>query len=102
MKIGITCYPSYGGSGVVATELGKELASRGHDVHFISYALPIRLTMTDHIYFHEVEVRVYSLFEYPPYDLVLVTKLAEFMTRFILDFQHVHYVISYSSSADSA
>ena len=56
MKIGITCYPTYGGSGVVATELGKELAAHGHDVHFISYALPIRLTMTDHIYFHEVEV----------------------------------------------
>jgi hypothetical protein len=54
MKIGITCYPTYGGSGVVATELGKELAGRGHDVHFISYALPIRLTMKDHVYFHEV------------------------------------------------
>src|SRR5436853_481178 len=85
MKIGITCYPTYGGSGVVATELGKELANRGHDVHFISYALPIRLTMKDRVYFHEVEVLTYPLFEYPPYDLVLATKMAEVMTRFDLD-----------------
>jgi len=99
MKIGITCYPTYGGSGVVATELGKELASRGHDVHFISYALPIRLTMDDHIYFHEVEVISYPLFEYPPYDLVLATKMAEVMTRFDLDILHVHYAIPHSISA---
>jgi N-acetyl-alpha-D-glucosaminyl L-malate synthase BshA len=99
MKIGITCYPTYGGSGVVGTELGKELASRGHDVHFISYALPIRLTMTDHIYFHEVEVLSYPLFEYPPYDLVLATKMAEVMTRFELDILHVHYAIPHSISA---
>jgi N-acetyl-alpha-D-glucosaminyl L-malate synthase BshA len=99
MKIGITCYPTYGGSGVVATELGKELAVRGHDVHFISYALPIRLTMTDHIYFHEVEVLSYPLFEYPPYDLVLATKMAEVMTRFDLDILHVHYAIPHSISA---
>ncbi len=99
MKIGITCYPTYGGSGVVATELGKELASRGHDVHFISYALPIRLTMTDHIYFHEVEVLSYPLFEYPPYDLVLATKMAEVMARFDLDILHVHYAIPHSISA---
>ena len=99
MKIGITCYPTYGGSGVVATELGKELAARGHDVHFISYALPIRLTMTDHIYFHEVEVLSYPLFEYPPYDLVLATKMAEVMTRFELDILHVHYAIPHSISA---
>jgi len=99
MKIGITCYPTYGGSGVVATELGKELALRGHDVHFISYALPIRLTMTDRIYFHEVEVLTYPLFEYPPYDLVLATKMAEVMTRFDLDILHVHYAIPHSISA---
>ena len=99
MKIGITCYPTYGGSGVVATELGKELAVRGHDVHFISYALPIRLTMTDHVYFHEVEVLSYPLFEYPPYDLVLATKMAEVMTRFDLDILHVHYAIPHSISA---
>jgi N-acetyl-alpha-D-glucosaminyl L-malate synthase BshA len=99
MKIGITCYPTYGGSGVVATELGKELAARGNDVHFISYALPIRLTMTEHIYFHEVEVLSYPLFEYPPYDLVLATKMAEVMTRFDLDILHVHYAIPHSISA---
>jgi N-acetyl-alpha-D-glucosaminyl L-malate synthase BshA len=99
MKIGITCYPTYGGSGVVATELGKELASRGHDVHFISYALPIRLTMTDRVHFHEVEVLSYPLFEYPPYDLVLATKMAEVMARFDLDILHVHYAIPHSISA---
>lgn len=99
MRIGITCYPTYGGSGVVATELGKELASRGHEVHFISYALPIRLTMTDRIYFHEVEVLSYPLFEYPPYDLVLATKMAEVTTRHDLDILHVHYAIPHSISA---
>jgi L-malate glycosyltransferase len=99
LKIGITCYPTYGGSGVVATELGKELAIRGHDVHFISYALPIRLTVTDRIYFHEVEVLSYPLFEYPPYDLVLATKMAEVTARYNLDILHVHYAIPHSISA---
>ena len=99
MKIGITCYPTYGGSGVVATELGKELAVRGHDVHFISYALPIRLTVTDRITFHEVEVLSYPLFEYPPYDLVLATKMAEVISRYNLDVLHVHYAIPHSISA---
>jgi len=99
MKIGITCYPTYGGSGVVATELGKELAARGHDVHFISYAFPIRLTLSERIYFHEVEVRTYPLFEYPPYDLVLATKMAEVITRYDLDILHVHYAIPHSISA---
>src|SRR5438067_8965146 len=99
MTIGVTSYPTYGGSGVVATELGKGLAKRGHDVHFISYALPIRLTMKDHVYFHEVEVLTYPLFEYPPYDLVLATKMAEVMTRFDLDILHVHYAIPHSISA---
>src|SRR5688572_14548159 len=99
MKIGITCYPTYGGSGVVATELGKELAARNHDVHFISYALPIRLTTTERIFFHEVEVLTYPLFEYPPYDLVLATKMAEVMTRYELDLLHVHYAIPHSISA---
>lgn len=99
MKIGITCYPTYGGSGVVATELGKELAIRGNDVHFISYAFPIRLTLNERIYFHEVEVRTYPLFEYPPYDLVLATKMAEVITRYDLDILHVHYAIPHSISA---
>ena len=99
MRIGITCYPTYGGSGVVATELGKELAGRGCDVHFISYALPMRLTVTDRIYFHEVEVLSYPLFEYPPYDLVLATKMAEVTARYSLDILHVHYAIPHSISA---
>jgi N-acetyl-alpha-D-glucosaminyl L-malate synthase BshA len=99
LRIGITCYPTYGGSGVVATELGKELAIRGNDVHFISYALPIRLTVTDRIYFHEVEVLSYPLFEYPPYDLVLATKMAEVAARYNLDILHVHYAIPHSISA---
>ena len=99
MKIGITCYPTYGGSGVVGTELGKELAACGHEVHFISYALPIRLKMTDRIFFHEVEVLSYPLFEYPPYDLVLATKMAEVSSKFELDILHVHYAIPHSISA---
>ena len=99
MRIGITCYPTYGGSGVVATELGKELAVRGYDVHFISYALPMRLTVSDRIYFHEVEVLSYPLFEYPPYDLVLATKMAEVAARYSLDILHVHYAIPHSISA---
>ena len=78
MRIGITCYPTYGGSGVVATELGIELAHRGHQIHFISYSQPIRLTEPHpNIHFHEVEVSQYPLFEYPPYDLALATRMAE-------------------------
>jgi N-acetyl-alpha-D-glucosaminyl L-malate synthase BshA len=99
MKIGITCYPTYGGSGVVGTELGRELAAAGHEVHFISYALPIRLKASDRIHFHEVEVLSYPLFEYPPYDLVLATKMAEVMARSELDILHVHYAIPHSISA---
>lgn len=99
MRIGITCYPTYGGSGVVATELGKELAARGHEVHFISYSLPMRLKMTERIYFHEVEVLSYPLFEYPPYDLVLATMMAEVAAKFELDLLHVHYAIPHSISA---
>ena len=68
MKIGITCYPTYGGSGVVATELGLELAERGHEIHFISYAQPVRLKPHQYIHYHEVEVSRYPLFDYPPYD----------------------------------
>src|SRR5258707_15845665 len=76
MKIGITCYPTYGGSGVVATELGLELARRGHEIHFISYSQPIRLTGPEpNIHYHEVEVTRYPLFEYPPYDLALASRL---------------------------
>jgi L-malate glycosyltransferase len=100
MKIGITCYPTYGGSGVVATELGLELADRGHEVHFISYSQPIRLPKTyPNIHYHEVEVSRYPLFEYPPYDLALATCMAEVAEIYDLDLLHVHYAIPHSVSA---
>jgi L-malate glycosyltransferase len=100
MKIGITCYPTYGGSGVVATELGLELAQRGHEIHFISYAPPIRLTGTNaNIHYHEVEVSRYPLFDYPPYDLALATRMAEVAELQELDLLHVHYAIPHSVSA---
>jgi L-malate glycosyltransferase len=100
MKIGITCYPTYGGSGVVATELGIELAARGHEIHFISYAMPIRLSGgNDRIWFHEVEVTNYPLFDHPPYTLALATKMAEVAEGVSLDLLHVHYAIPHSVSA---
>ncbi len=100
MKIGITCYPTYGGSGIVATELGLELALRGHEVHFISYSQPIRLTVNEpNIHYHEVEVSRYPLFEYPPYDLALATRMAEIAEVRHLDLLHVHYAIPHSVSA---
>lgn len=100
LKIGITCYPTYGGSGVVATELGLELAQRGHEVHFISYAQPIRLNRTaPNVHYHEVEVSTYPLFEYPPYDLALATRMAEVSELYDLDLLHVHYAIPHSVSA---
>jgi len=100
MRIGITCYPTYGGSGVVATELGIELANRGHQVHFISYSQPIRLTEPHpNVYYHEVEVSQYPLFEYPPYDLALATRMAEVAELYDLDLLHVHYAIPHSVSA---
>ncbi len=100
MKIGITCYPTYGGSGVVATELGLELAQRDHQVHFISYAQPIRLRGAEpNIHYHEVEVSRYPLFDYPPYDLALATRMAEVAQLYDLDLLHVHYAIPHSVSA---
>lgn len=100
LKIGITCYPTYGGSGVVATELGLELAQRGHEIHFISYAQPIRLDRpTANIHYHEVEVSRYPLFDYPPYDLALATQMAEVSELYDLDLLHVHYAIPHSVSA---
>jgi L-malate glycosyltransferase len=100
LKIGITCYPTYGGSGVVATELGLELAQRGHEIHFISYAQPIRLDRpTPNIHYHEVEVSRYPLFDYPPYDLALATRMAEVSELYDLDLLHVHYAIPHSVSA---
>jgi L-malate glycosyltransferase len=100
MKIGITCYPTYGGSGVVATELGMELAARGHEVHFISYAMPIRLTDTnDRIKFHEVEISSYPLFDHAPYALTLAVKMMQVAESESLDLLHVHYAIPHSVSA---
>jgi N-acetyl-alpha-D-glucosaminyl L-malate synthase BshA len=100
MKIGITCYPTYGGSGVVATELGIELAARGHEIHFITYSQPFRLTGREtNIRYHEVPVSNYPLFEYPPYDLALATRMAEVAEFYSLDLLHVHYAIPHSISA---
>ena len=100
MKIGITCYPTYGGSGVVATELGLELAARGHDIHFISYALPVRVTeLSDRIHFHEVEVMNYPLFDHPPYTLALASQMYNVAVNESLDILHVHYAIPHSVSA---
>jgi len=99
-KIGITCYPTYGGSGVVATELGIELAARGHQVHFITSSPPFRLNGREaNIRFHEVEVYRYPLFEHPPYDLALATRMAEVAEFYSLDLLHVHYAIPHSVSA---
>jgi N-acetyl-alpha-D-glucosaminyl L-malate synthase BshA len=100
MRIGITCYPTYGGSGIVATELGLELATRGHEVHFITYANPIRLDAgIPRIHYHEVEVSNYPLFQYPPYCLALASRMAEVADDYGLDLLHVHYAIPHSISA---
>lgn len=100
MKIGITCYPTYGGSGVVATELGMELAARGHEVHFITYANPIRLdTDLPNVHYHEVEVSSYPLFQYPPYVLALASRMAEIAEWQDLDLLHVHYAVPHSAAA---
>jgi N-acetyl-alpha-D-glucosaminyl L-malate synthase BshA len=100
MRIGITCYPTYGGSGVVATELGIELAGLGHQVHFISYSQPFRLSGRDEgICYHEVPVSSYPLFEFPPYDLALASRMAEVAEFCSLDLLHVHYAIPHSVSA---
>src|SRR6476620_3003433 len=102
MKIGITCYPTYGGSGAVATELGLELARRGHEVHFISYASPFRLRgYAEGVYFHEVDTKVgrYPLFEHYPYTLALASKQYEVVKRENLDLLHVHYAIPHATTA---
>src|SRR4030081_2533771 len=100
MKIGITCYPTYGGSGIVAPDPGLERANRGHDVHFISYANPIRLDPgIPRIHYHEVEVSTYPLFQYPPYCLALASHMTEVAERYNLDLLHVHYPIPHSISA---
>jgi N-acetyl-alpha-D-glucosaminyl L-malate synthase BshA len=100
MKIGITCYPTYGGSGVVATELGVKLAQRGHQVHFITYRWPFRLVgFQPGVSYHQVEVSTYPLFKYPPYCLALATKMAEVASREGLDLLHAHYAIPHATAA---
>ncbi|MCK6541348.1 N-acetyl-alpha-D-glucosaminyl L-malate synthase BshA [bacterium] len=100
MKIGVTCYPTYGGSGVVATELGIELAKRGHDIHFITSDIPFRLnTFRDRIYFHAVEVMNYPVFDHSPYSLSLAARMAEVAEFEDLDLLHVHYAIPHAPSA---
>ena len=100
MKIGITCYPTYGGSGAVATSLGRQLAARGHEVHFISYAQPFRLgRFNERIFFHEVEIEHYPLFEHPPYALALAVTVYDAVRTHNLDLIHVHYAIPHATSA---
>lgn len=100
LKIGITCYPTVGGSGVVATELGKLLAEKGHEIHFITSSIPFRLgKFYPNIFFHEVEVNQYSVFQYPPYDLALASKMAEVAKREKLDLLHVHYAVPHAVCA---
>ncbi|WP_246942140.1 N-acetyl-alpha-D-glucosaminyl L-malate synthase BshA [Bacillus pinisoli] len=100
LKIGITCYPTVGGSGVIATELGKLLAEKGHEIHFISSSLPFRLNKVYcNIYYHEVQVNHYSVFQYPPYDLALAGKMAEVIDREELDLLHVHYAVPHAVCA---
>ncbi len=99
-KIGIVCYPTFGGSGVVATELGKALAKEGHKIHFITYSQPTRLDfLNENLFYHEVDFRSYPLFEYPPYELALASKMVSVVKNEGLDLLHVHYAIPHASSA---
>ncbi|MBL7850160.1 MAG: N-acetyl-alpha-D-glucosaminyl L-malate synthase BshA [Cyclobacteriaceae bacterium] len=100
MNIGIVCYPTFGGSGVVATELGKALAKEGHKVHFITYSQPTRLDfLNENLFYHEVDFRTYPLFEYPPYELALASKMVSVVKNEKLDLLHVHYAIPHASAA---
>lgn len=100
MKIGIVCYPTFGGSGVVATELGIGLAKKGHEVHFITYSQPTRLDFfNENLFYHEVDIRTYPLFRYPPYELALASKLVDVVKYEQLDLLHVHYAIPHASAA---
>ena len=100
MKVGITCYPTYGGSGAVATELGLLLAERGHEVHFVTYDQPFRLVgYRERVYFHEVEMAGYPLFEHPPYSLALAVALHDAARKYELDLVHMHYAIPHAASA---
>lgn len=103
MRVGMVCYPTFGGSGVVATELGKALAAKGHEVHFITYDQPVRLgSFRPNVYYHEVRISKYPLFDYPPYELVLASKMVEVARQQKLDLLHVHYAIPHASSAYTA
>ncbi|MBD2721830.1 N-acetyl-alpha-D-glucosaminyl L-malate synthase BshA [Hymenobacter armeniacus] len=100
MNIGIVCYPTFGGSGVVATELGKALAQRGHRVHFITYSQPVRLDFfNENLFYHEVYVPAYPLFQFPPYELALTSKMVDIVQNEKLDVLHVHYAIPHASAA---
>jgi N-acetyl-alpha-D-glucosaminyl L-malate synthase BshA len=100
IKIGIVCYPTFGGSGVVATELGKALAKEGHKIHFITYSQPSRLDfLNENLFYHEVDFRSYPLFEYPPYELALASKMVSVVKNEKLDLLHVHYAIPHASAA---
>ncbi|MBG00560.1 MAG: N-acetyl-alpha-D-glucosaminyl L-malate synthase BshA, partial [Owenweeksia sp.] len=100
MKIGIVCYPTYGGSGVVATELGKALAKAGHQIHFITYSQPTRLDFfSENLFYHEVNVKSYPLFDYPPYELALASKMVDVVEHEKIDILHVHYAIPHASAA---
>lgn len=100
MKIGIVCYPTFGGSGVVATELGMALAHKGHEVHFITYNQPVRLDfLSSGLHFHQVQIKEYPLFEYQPYELALSSKMVEVVSKFSLDILHVHYAIPHAYAA---
>ncbi|MFD6005473.1 N-acetyl-alpha-D-glucosaminyl L-malate synthase BshA [Bacillus subtilis] len=100
LKVGITCYPSVGGSGIIATELGKQLAEKGHEIHFITSSIPFRLnTYHPNIHFHEVGVNQYAVFKYPPYDLTLASKIAEVAERENLDIIHAHYALPHAVCA---
>jgi N-acetyl-alpha-D-glucosaminyl L-malate synthase BshA len=100
MRIGIVCYPTFGGSGVLATELGKALADKGHSVHFITYQQPVRLNVfSANIYYHEVRVPTYPLFDYPPYEIALASTMVDVINNHKLDLLHVHYAIPHASAA---
>ena len=103
MKIGMVLYPTYGGSGVVATELGKALAEKGNEIHFITYSQPVRLhKFTKNIFYHEVLMSNYPLFDYPPYETELASKIVDVVLHENLDILHVHYAIPHASAAVNA
>ena len=100
MKIGIVCYPTFGGSGVVATELGIELSKKGHEIHFITYSQPVRLdALSKNLHYHEVNVPDYPLFKYEPYELALSSKLYDVISKHKIDVLHVHYAIPHAYAA---